>query len=163
MSFYGALIAIALVLYRESVIQKIPFWEIADACVMNVPIALAIVRCANYVNGELWGRPTNQLWGVRFDRADHLLRHPSQLYEAFFEGVFLWLILRYMQRYNIKQGQMTAVFFLGYGTVRLCIETWFREPSYEWSTFLSTSQILTVLMIGCGLVMMMSRQQHIKQ
>ena len=68
-------------------------YVIMDHLSLWITPGIGIVRIANYINGELWGRPTNQAWGVVFPRVDGLLRHPSQLYEAFAEGLLLWCII----------------------------------------------------------------------
>ena len=74
-------------------------WTIADAAFVGVPLALCLGRCANFVNGELWGKPTDLPWGVVFGgAAGDIARHPSQLYEAFLEGIVLFALLYLLSR-----------------------------------------------------------------
>ena len=104
---------------------KLDAWTLADLAVIGAPLALCLGRCANFVNGELWGKPTDLPWGVVFGgTAGDMPRHPSQLYEAFLEGIVLFCILQVLSRKKplLPQGTFMGVFVMGYGIVRFLIE-----------------------------------------
>ena len=159
MSFHGALILGSLAFIWLSRRYKIDFWSLTDAALINLPLALGIVRIANFINGELWGRITDQSWGVAFP-GSVMLRHPSQLYEAFLEGLVLWGIMRLAVNYNLPKGYLTAIFFIGYASLRLIVETFYREPTYDWVQILSTGQLLCIGMITIGVLMGMHHWQQ---
>lgn len=123
MSFHGALVVTILVGYMYVRIKKVCPYAFADVFAVTVPIGLVFGRVANFVNGELYGRPTDGSWGVLF--ADGIPRHPSQLYEAGLEGGLLFVILIYMvTRLNAfaYKGLCIGVFLMGYGIIRIFIE-----------------------------------------
>lgn len=131
LSFHGALIAGILYTIQFARNHKIDPYQIMDNLALWITPCLGIVRIANYVNGELWGRPTNQAWGVVFPRVDSLLRHPSQLYEAFSEGLLLGCIIWFCySKLKLKPGQLACVSMFAYGGIRLLIEINFRAPKY---------------------------------
>lgn len=99
MSFHGGLVGVIIGGVIAAKITKIPFLTLADMAVVGVPIGLFFGRCANFINGELWGAPTDMPWGVVFGGAAGTMpRHPSQLYEALLEGVVLFIILFALSR-----------------------------------------------------------------
>jgi phosphatidylglycerol:prolipoprotein diacylglycerol transferase len=132
MSFHGGLIGsiVGIVLFARRVGAN-P-WSVLDACAAAVPIGLFFGRLANFVNGELWGRPTTVPWAMVFPspEAGGLERHPSQLYEAFFEGLvlfaLLWWLSHRMQALR-RPGMAAGTFLIGYGLARSFCEL-FREP-----------------------------------
>lgn len=159
MSYFGGLIGVILatvILVRK---RNISFWVLADFVVPAIPAGYFFGRIGNFLNGELYGRATEKIWGMYFPAdPSRLLRHPSQLYEAFFEGIVLFLIL-WLLRNNKKIAAyhlMLPVYLFGYGFVRLWIE-FFREPDSQIGliSWLSLGQILTlalmVIAIGIGL------------
>lgn len=152
MSFYGAAIGYGLYLYWESVRKKVSFLGLTDMVLLHLPIPIFIVRIANFINGELWGRVTDQSWGIYFPKAGPLLRHPSQLYEAFGEGLVLGVLLYIISRYQPKAGVLTASFMVGYGSIRLIIELYYRAPSYDITSYVSTGVILSSLFILGGIL-----------
>jgi phosphatidylglycerol---prolipoprotein diacylglyceryl transferase len=129
MSFHGAYLigffSMVFAIRRE----RIAFWILPDYWSTLSPIGLGLGRLANFINGELWGRPTSGDWGMIFSHVDLLPRHPSQLYEMFFEGVVLFVWMQYWHRKNLAPGVLTFGFLLSYGVIRFCIE-WFREPEF---------------------------------
>ncbi|MBE7218413.1 MAG: prolipoprotein diacylglyceryl transferase [Caulobacteraceae bacterium] len=130
MSFHGGLIGVTLAILLFAWRNRIDILRLADLTAPCVPIGLFFGRCANFVNGELWGRPTSLPWGMVFPDAGPLPRHPSQLYEASLEGVALFLILRLAtHRFKLltRQGAVTGLFLLFYGVFRFALE-WTREP-----------------------------------
>tara|TARA_B100001989_G_scaffold244489_1_gene213286 strand:- start:41 stop:811 length:771 start_codon:yes stop_codon:yes gene_type:complete len=160
LSFHGALLASVCTLLMMSRKYKVPFFHMTDIGVMNLPLALGLVRVANFINGELYGRVTDQSWGMRFYGSGPMLRHPSQLYEAALEGLVLWLLLRYIHSFKPKPGVMSTSFVLGYASLRLVVEFWFREPTYEWSTIISTGQLLCSIMLLIGILMMVYTRHY---
>ena len=95
MSFHGGLLGVILVTHYLCRKYKINFLRLTDVISISVPIALFFGRLANFINLELYGRPTNVPWGMVFPTADNLARHPSQLYEVFFEGITLFIIMMF--------------------------------------------------------------------
>jgi phosphatidylglycerol:prolipoprotein diacylglycerol transferase len=132
MAFHGGLIGsiVAIVLFARRVGAN-P-WSVLDACAAAVPIGLFFGRLANFINGELWGRPTTVPWAMVFPskEAGDIERHPSQLYEAFFEGLVLFALLWWLtHRMGAlrRPGVVGGVFLIGYGVARSFCEL-FREP-----------------------------------
>ena len=158
MSFHGGLvggIVGGLIACRT---LKLSPWTIADLAFIGVPLALCLGRCANFVNGELWGKPTDLPWGVVFGgAAGEMPRHPSQLYEAFLEGIVLFVILYAMSRRKKlpPQGTFMGVFILGYGIVRFLVE-FVRVPDaqlgYLFGDWLTMGQLLSLPLIIAGAV-----------
>ena len=125
MSFHGGLVGGIIGGVLVCRMYKLDAWTLADLAVIGAPLALCLGRCANFVNGELWGKPTDLPWGVIFGgTAGDMPRHPSQLYEAFLEGIVLFCILQVLSRKKplLPQGTFMGVFVMGYGIVRFLIE-----------------------------------------
>lgn len=129
MSFHGGLIGVIAALVLFSRRQGLSFRMVGDAVVCAVPIGLCFGRLANFVNGELWGRPTDLPWGMVFPGGGKVPRHPSQLYEALLEGVVLFLLLYVVRRMGTRArpGFLAGLFLIGYGVARIVGE-FFREP-----------------------------------
>ncbi|NCU41641.1 MAG: prolipoprotein diacylglyceryl transferase [Candidatus Moranbacteria bacterium] len=151
MSFHGGMIGASLALLFLCWKEKISLWKISDIIVLYFPIAIFFGRIGNFLNKELYGRQTNVPWGVDF--GDGILRHPSQLYEAFLEGVILYLVLFFSKKKIKLDGILTVIFFISYGISRFFIE-FFREPDeqlgYVFFQVLSLGQILSVIMVSIG-------------
>ena len=142
MSFHGGFLGVILASYLFFRGEKIPLLPAADLLALAAPPGILLGRIANFINAELWGRPTQMPWGVAFpgDAAEYCpdvlgvcARHPSQLYEAGLEGlalgtVLLWLV--YRRNWLHKPGQIMGVFFAGYGTARFFVE-FFRQPDAQ--------------------------------
>ncbi len=194
MSYHGGFIGGLLGMIFWCVRKKKPVLKWIDAMAIAIPLGYTFGRLGNFLNGELFGRVTTMPWGIVFpdaqkfsasrDIADkagiviaegqklvNLPRHPSQLYEAFFEGIVLWTLLWFCRKRKPFDGFMAALYTIGYGTVRFVIE-YFREPDadlgYRIETVagtptyfntsllnISTGQILCLLMIGGGLILML--------
>jgi len=171
MSFHGGLVGGLVGGYIVCRMLKLSAWTIADLAIIGVPLALALGRCANFVNGELWGKPTDLPWGVVFGgSAGEIPRHPSQLYEAFLEGIVLFVILYSMSRKKKlpPQGAFIGTFMLGYGVVRFLIE-FVRVPDaqlgYLFGGFITMGQLLSLPLIVIGAALLFyaykaSRPQH---
>lgn len=153
MSYHGGLIGILLVIWFYTRKAGIRYWDIMDLYVPVVPLGYTFGRLGNFINGELYGRITEAPIGMYFPLdPQQALRHPSQLYEAFFEGVFLFTILWSLRKIKIPRGAMLALYIIGYGTVRFFIE-FFRQPDAHLGfVFLSFSmgQLLCMAMIAAG-------------
>ncbi len=197
MSYHGGLVGalVAGLLFCRK--HKLNFFQISDAVIAGVPLGYTFGRLGNFINGELWGRVTTKPWGVIFPDAPsfsttnswvrsvaetlgmeyqpgaliNLPRHPSQLYEAFFEGVGLWLILWLLVRKRSTfYGAISSLYIVGYGLARFVIE-YFREPdagldfviqwgaeAYPTALFLSflnisMGQVFSFLMILGGVIL----------
>lgn len=105
------------------------FWNLCDLFFPIAPLGYVFGRLGNFINGELWGRVTDQPIGMYFPLSPDpdVLRHPSQLYEGFFEGFFLFLVFLVLRRLKLPKGSMFPAYIFGYGFVRFFIE-FFREP-----------------------------------
>ena len=127
MSFHGGLLGtiIALTLYAKR--NGFPIYTVADLATPTVPIGLGLGRIGNFINGELWGRPTDVPWCMVFPQADEACRHPSQLYQAAMEGPLLFLILWVLSGRKVPRGVVFWSFFLFYGLFRFITE-FFRQP-----------------------------------
>jgi phosphatidylglycerol:prolipoprotein diacylglycerol transferase len=154
MSYHGGLIGILLAAVWYVRKAKLNYWQLMDLYVPAVPLGYTFGRLGNFLNGELFGRATTAPIGMYFPQApERALRHPSQLYEAFFEGIFLFIILWSIRKIKIPTGAMLAIYVIGYGSVRFFIE-FFREPDAHLGfIFLSLSmgQILCTMMIAGGI------------
>lgn len=168
MSFHGGFVGALIAGIIASRIIKMPFLSLVDLAMIGVPLGLFFGRCANFVNGELWGAPTDLPWGVVFGGAAGMEpRHPSQLYEAFFEGIVLFVILFVLSRKQppFSQGTYSGVFMLGYGICRFMVE-FIREPDvqlgYLWGEWLTMGQVLSVplILVGIGLLVYAWKTKH---
>lgn len=156
MAFHGALLSIIIVTVLYCKTRRIYFLNFTDMACCGVPIGLFFGRLANFINGELYGRITDVSWGVVFPRGGPFPRHPSQLYEAAFEGIFLFLLLAFgaiFTRWPHRRGLLTGVFATGYALARIGVEC-FREPDAFLGYFaglFTMGQILSLPMLGIGL------------
>jgi phosphatidylglycerol:prolipoprotein diacylglycerol transferase len=165
MSFHGALLFILLVEVVFARWRKIPFLSLTDIVSAGAPIGLFLGRLGNFINGELWGRPTDVPWAMVFPDAGPSPRHPSQLYEAALEGLVLFVILAVLIRAGAlkRRGTITGVFALGYGLARIVCE-FFREPDEQlgfiWGG-LTMGMLLTlpVVLIGIGILVVARRNE----
>ncbi len=157
MSFHGGVLGVigAMVLFAKK--NKVNLFKLSDYICAAAPIGLFFGRIANYINGELYGIVTGTTSGVVFPNAGIAPRHPSQLYEAFLEGIVLFILLWILTRSsNVRTGTISAVFLLGYGVFRMLIE-FVREPDEYLGLiggYISMGQILCIPMIAIGLGML---------
>lgn len=144
-------------LYVFSLQQSISFLRLADSICAAMPIGLGLVRIGNFLNGELYGRETDGSWGFVFPTDPYgLTRHPSQLYEAFFEGLVLFGLLMLIGKLIQRKGVLSASFLIGYGIIRFCIE-YFRQPDSHMGFValqFSMGQLLSLPMIIIGLIIL---------
>jgi phosphatidylglycerol:prolipoprotein diacylglycerol transferase len=195
MSYHGGYIGCAVGVIVWCLLKKKPLLKWVDALAIAIPAGYTFGRIGNFLNGELYGRVTTMPWGMVFPRAGrfsltndwvkdivskahlaipegarliNLPRHPSQLYEMFFEGIVLFLLLWFLRKHKPFDGFMAALYSIGYGFMRFCIE-YFREPDANMGYLfaknadaptyfnesllnLSTGQVLCLAMIAAGLV-----------
>ena len=153
MSFHGALIGIVIGTYFFSMQRKLHALFFLDVIACVSPIGIFLGRIANFINGELVGKITTVSWSVVFPKIDLLPRHPSQLYEAFFEGLILFFIMNMIIfRKNYKSGTCSYLFLIFYGIFRI-ISEFFREPDVQIGYVLnlfSMGTVLSFLMILVG-------------
>jgi phosphatidylglycerol:prolipoprotein diacylglycerol transferase len=183
LSFHGGFLGVIIAGLIFCWKNKLNPWSVGDTLAASVTIGLFLGRLANFINAELWGRPTDVPWAMEFPGADCPIwwlsdtcgRHPSQLYEAALEGVVLFAIITFLifRRGWLKiPGQIIGVFFIGYGTARTIVEGFrqgdaqFTGPANPWghvirfgqdvdSLGLSMGQILSIPMIVAGLTILM--------
>ena len=152
MSFHGGLagmVAAGLVVAR---MLRTPFLTLADVAAVGVPIGLFFGRLANFVNDELWGRVTHVPWAVVFPNGGPAARHPSQLYEAFLEGIVLFAVLWVMSRRARPRGLLFGVLLAGYGVARIFVE-FFRQPDAQihfLPSWVTMGQLLSLPMVVAG-------------
>ncbi len=152
LSFHGGLLGIVIAGFIFSRKRKKPFLMLADMGVVAVTPGLFFGRIGNFINGELFGRITDVPWGIVFPAGGPLPRHPSQLYEAFMEGIVLFCVLLALSMKARTHGTLLAIFLAGYGLFRFIIE-FFREPDAHVGFIigpLTMGQILCLAMIICG-------------
>lgn len=168
MAFHGGLAGGLLGGYLYCLKNELPPFEVGDVVFTGVPIGLFLGRLANFINGEAYGRVTTHPWGLVFDHGGPLPRHPSQLYEAFFEGFVLFVILLSLNaslRVRARSGLILGVFLVLYSFFRFAIE-FLREPNENLGYYfdvLTMGQLLTfpVLMGGCVLMgVTLRRNRH---
>lgn len=159
MSFHGGFLGtvIAMILFARS--RKIPVWSLIDTIAPSVTIGLMLGRVANFVNGELWGRPGDVPWAMVFPNADLQPRHPSQLYEALLEGLVLFLVLRFFTHGQLRlrqPGFVSAIFAIGYALARIVSE-FFREPDIQIGYLaggLTMGMLLSLPLLVAGIVLL---------
>lgn len=156
MSFHGGLVGALLAGIVAAKLTHIPYLTLADLGVIGAPIGLFFGRCANFVNGELWGAPTDLPWGVVFGgSAGTMARHPSQLYEALLEGVVIFAVLFLLSRKRPPRprGTFLGLFLIMYGCFRFLVE-FVRLPDaqigYLWGDWLTMGQALSVPLVLVG-------------
>jgi len=183
MASHGGILGGIAVLAWYARKSGVSFWHLTDHFAIAAPLGIGFGRLANFINGELWGRPTDAPWGMIFPlarpefnpwgRFKHLRydlptlqayvregllvpRHPSQLYQAAAEGFGLFLLLFLLQRTrwaSRKEGRLSVVFLLGYGMARFGVE-FFREPDADiYFGWMSTGQYLTLYMFMLGFIL----------
>ncbi|MBX9768586.1 MAG: prolipoprotein diacylglyceryl transferase [Bdellovibrionales bacterium] len=171
LSFHGALIGFGLAILVFSRNHKMGFWHLSDNVTMGAAQGIFWGRMGNFINGELYGRPTDVSWGIIFPGGGSLPRHPSQLYQGLLEGLGMFVILLaidYMERKRgylkveegkkkkrftwLRSGVVASCFLIGYGIMRFIVE-FFREPDSQLGYFfgwMTMGQILCLIMMLIG-------------
>ena len=158
MSFHGGLIGVIIFSFLYSKIKKIKFLTLMDIISCVAPIGLFLGRIANFINSELWGKETNLVIGIVFPNGGPNPRHPTQIYEAFLEGLILFFIINiiYNKKFNTP-GYTSCIFLILYGFFRIFAEI-FREPDphigYIMQPFLTLGILLSIPMILLGLIIL---------
>tara|TARA_B100000579_G_scaffold74789_1_gene57603 strand:- start:1103 stop:1900 length:798 start_codon:yes stop_codon:yes gene_type:complete len=157
LSFHGGLLGVITSLLIFCKRKGVEFLRLMDGVALSMPIGLGLVRIGNFLNGELYGKATNGEWGFIFPTDPFgLLRHPSQLYESFGEGLLLFLVLLLISRLSKVRGVVSSSFLIFYGLIRFIIE-FYRQPDahigYIAFDSLSMGQILCLPMILIGIIM----------
>ncbi len=156
MSFHGGLLGLiiaAIIFSKKRNFDKLIILDVV-ACV--APVGIFFGRLANFINGELYGKPTDIPWAVTFPLVDTRARHPSQIYEALLEGFLLFLILNYViRKISYKKGVCSALFLVFYSIFRIISEL-FREPDIQIGyifNYISMGSILSFFMLVIGMAM----------
>ena len=156
MSFHGGLLGMILSIYFFSLKYKIQFFYLSDLVSLVAPIGLFLGRISNFINTELYGRVTDFPLAIIYPLIDNNPRHPSQLYEAFFEGIILFIILLYYFSYKRKKyiiGNISGLFLIFYSIFRFLIE-YLREPDYHLGLvfyYFSMGQLLCIPFLLAGI------------
>ncbi len=175
MSFHGGLVGVVVATWLYCRANRLPVLRFADMLSVAAPIGLFFGRIANFINAELWGRPTDLPWGVVFpippylqDRYAEVARHPSQLYEAGLEGLVLFVLTLSLYRLSglrNRPGTLVGVFLAGYGVARFLVE-FVREPDahlqflFGWMTY---GQLYSLPLIVLGVGLIVSRMRSAPQ
>ena len=155
MSFHGGLLGTMLATYLFCKKNEINSFIFLDLISMSAPIGIFLGRVSNFINSELYGRETDLFWGFKFLKVDELVRHPSQIYEAFFEGIVLFALLNFVFKkfLNLKPGIISALFLIFYSIFRFVIE-FTREPDAHIGFILlnlSLGQVISIIFLLFGI------------
>jgi phosphatidylglycerol:prolipoprotein diacylglycerol transferase len=159
MSFHGGFIGTAVAIVLFALRRRVPMLSLSDVVTAVAPIGLFLGRLANFINGELWGRPTDVWWAMVFPNGGPIPRHPSQLYEAALEGVALFAVLTALVWLGgglKRPGLITGAFATGYGVARIICEL-FREPDVQLGFLwrgLTMGMLLCIPLILVGVVLL---------
>jgi len=163
MSFHGGMLGVIVGTHIFAKSIKTETFLFLDVIACVAPIGIFFGRIANFINGELFGKPTNVSWSVIFPEVDNIPRHPSQVYEAFFEGVLLFLILiSFIYRKKVKTGYCSGLFLIFYGFFRILAEQ-FREPDLQIGylfNYFSLGSILSFVMVAAGILILLKIKKN---
>ena len=155
MSFHGGLLGVIISTLVFSKQKNINFLNLTDIISCVAPIGIFLGRIANFINGELVGKVSDLPWAIIFPKTGNMARHPSQIYEAALEGVFLFVIINYFatkKKFLFKQGYISGLFLMLYSILRMFAEI-FREPDQHLGYFfnyLSMGTILSIITLLAG-------------
>jgi phosphatidylglycerol:prolipoprotein diacylglycerol transferase len=154
MSFHGGALGVSLAIILFARHRGVPIFALSDIIIEAIPIGLFFGRIANFINDELWGRPSDVPWAVIFPNGGMVPRHPSQLYEAACEGILLFLLLLFAERQGARRrpGIETGIFLVGYAVARMSGEL-FRQPDAQLGfLFFGTTmgQLLSIPVLVAG-------------
>jgi len=163
MSFHGGALGVTIAITWFTRARKIALFAFSDIITEAIPIGLLFGRIANFINGELFGRPTQVSWAMVFPNGGSVPRHPSQLYEAFCEGIVLFLLLFIAERLGARHrpGVVTGLFLAGYAVARMSGEL-FREPDVQLGYLLfgtTMGQLLSVPLLIAGVAIIFWAQR----
>ena len=157
MSFHGGLIGTILATYFFSKQKNLNSFIFLDLISLSAPIGIFLGRVSNFINSELYGRQTDVYWGFKFLKIDNITRHPSQIYEAIFEGIILFILLNFIYKkyQDLKYGIISALFLIFYSLFRFLIE-FTREPDSHIGFIvfnLSMGQIISIIFLIVGIIL----------
>ena len=156
MSFHGAVIGVILATYIFSKKNNQNIFYYLDLVALTSPIGIFLGRIANFINSELYGRETDLIWSVKFIQVDSLNRHPSQIYEAIFEGIVLFILLNFFyKKLSKKDGLISSLFIIFYSIFRFFIE-FTREPDAQIGLIMfnmSLGQIISIIFFITGTIL----------
>jgi phosphatidylglycerol:prolipoprotein diacylglycerol transferase len=157
MSFHGGLIGVIVAMWMFARKKDVGFFSVADFVAPLVPLGYFIGRMGNFINGELWGRPTDAAWGMVFPHVDNLARHPSMLYQGILEGLVVFVMLWIYSNKPRPAMAVSAMFLILFGLFRF-VNEFFRQPdahlgfiAFDWLTM---GQLLSVPMVIAGFIML---------
>jgi phosphatidylglycerol:prolipoprotein diacylglycerol transferase len=166
MAFHGGLIGVLTALWLFCRWRGLRFFAVMDFVAPLVPLGLAAGRMGNFINGELWGRPSEVAWAMVFPQAgDTLTRHPSQLYQFFGEGLSLFALLWWWSGQSRARGEISGLFLVGYGITRFLAE-FARQPDAFLGTLaagMSMGQWLSLPMILIGIPMILIARKNARR
>tara|TARA_Y100000588_G_scaffold389206_1_gene491377 strand:- start:1068 stop:1841 length:774 start_codon:yes stop_codon:yes gene_type:complete len=156
MSFHGAVIGIIISSYLFAQKNNVDNFIFLDLVAMSSPIGIFLGRISNFINSELYGRETDVIWSVKFIVVDNLSRHPSQIYEALFEGIIIFVLLNFVfKKLLFRSGVISSLFLIFYSIFRFFIE-FTREPDFQLGYLflkLTMGQIISVVFLTFGLIL----------
>lgn len=160
MSFHGGMIGVVVMIKLVTMRNKVKFLRAMDIVACASPIGLCLGRIANFINAEMYGVVTKLPWGVVFPHAGRLPRHPTQLYEAFFEGIVLFVILMLnFNKYHKQSGKLCGIFLIWYAIFRFGVEYLkVADDGHIW--ILTTGQFLSIPMFILGLFLFARHTKH---
>ena len=164
MSFHGGIIGVIIATIIFSNKHKINSLIFLDLISLTAPIGIFFGRIANFINSELYGRETDVAWSVKFLLVDNISRHPSQLYEAIFEGLILFFLLSYLAKTEVfkKPGLISAFFLIMYSFCRFILE-FFRAPDYQigyLAYHLTLGQIISIIFFFLGMLLYLVKRNE---
>ena len=161
MSFHGAVAGIILTTYLFAKRRNENTFYFLDLVALSAPIGIFFGRISNFINSELYGRETEIFWSVKFVLIDNLSRHPSQLYEAVFEGLILFIILNFLiKRDAKKEGYVSSLFLIYYSIFRFIIEFTSEPDEHIGLLFfnLSLGQLISIIVLILGIILWHSKK-----
>jgi len=167
MSFHGGLLGVIVASLIFAKKNKHNPFQYLDIVSIVAPIGIFLGRIANFINSELYGSETSLPWGVKFIRIDDLYRHPSQLYEAFFEGIILFIIMLYYKHKNYLNfpGLISGLFLIYYSSFRFILE-FFRLPDEQLGYLffnLTMGQVISLLFFAIGVYLTFKKYEKVRQ
>ena len=162
MSFHGGLVGIVVSTFIYSKKNNVNAFIFLDLIALVAPIGIFLGRISNFINSELYGKESDIFWSVKFLAVDEIYRHPSQIYEAIFEGIVLFLILNYLYRKKvfINPGVISSIFLILYSVFRIIIE-YFREPDIQLGYLifnLTMGQIVSIIFLIFGIYLFFKKK-----
>ena len=162
MSFHGGLVGIVVSTFIFSKKNNVNAFIFLDLIAIVAPIGIFLGRISNFINSELYGKESDIFWSVKFLAVDEVYRHPSQIYEAIFEGIVLFLILNYLYRKKvlINPGVISSIFLILYSVFRIIIE-YFREPDIQLGYLifnLTMGQIVSIIFLIFGIYLFFKKK-----